>query len=184
MKKIILVCCCIFLSWSAEALELAGVNVPDKAEVNKTTLQLNGVGIRTKFFFSVYIGALYLGKKTHDAAAVLADSGAKRVMMVMLMGLSSKRIRDGFDDDLKANDTPKQLAPQVKQFLAIFDTFKEVKKGDVLDLDYIPSEGMRVSLNGKEMGRVAGSEFSRALLKVWLGLEPADSNLEKGMLGE
>jgi hypothetical protein len=105
-------------------------------------------------------------------------------MMVMLMGLSSKRIRDGFDDDLKANDTPKQLAPQVKQFLAIFDTFKEVKKGDVLDLDYMPGEGMRVSLNGKEMGRVAGAEFSHALMKVWLGLEPADSDLEKGMLGE
>ena len=184
MKKIILVCCCIFLSWSAEALELAGVNVPDKAEVNKTTLQLNGVGIRTKFFFSVYIGALYLGKKTHDAAAVLADAGAKRVKMVMLMSLGSKRIRDGFDDDLKANETPSQLAAQVKQFLAIFDTFKEVKKRDVLDYDFVPGEGTRVSLNGREMGRVAGAEFSRALLKVWLGPRPADSDLEKGMLGE
>ena len=183
MKKLLVL---ILLSFSMQvhALELKGVNIPDSAQLGNAALQLNGAGIRTKFFFSVYVGALYLDKKTHAAAEVLTNTGAKRVTMYWLMGVSGKQIRDGFDDDLKANDTPSQLAPQLKQFLAIFDTFKEVKKGDVIDIDCIPGEGTHVSLNGKEIGRVAGAEFSRALLKVWLGPVPADSDLEKGMLGE
>jgi len=184
MKRFLATLLLLVLPMQLYALELGGVKVPDRVEVGNAALTLNGAGIRTKFFFKIYVGALYLGETTHEAATVQADGGAKRVKMVMLMNLGSKRIRDGFDEGLKANQTSSQLAAQVKQFLAIFDTFKEVNKHDVLDLDYVPGEGTRVSLNGKEMGRVAGAEFYRALLKVWLGSKPADNDLKKGMLGE
>jgi len=182
MKKLfaILMLC---VSMQASALELKGVKVPDTAQVGKAMLQLNGAGIRTKFFFKVYVGALYLDKKVHTAADVLADTGAKRVAMHWLMGVGSQKVRDGFEDDLKANKTPARLDAQVKQFLSIFDTFKEVKEGDVIDVDYVPDEGTIVSLNGKEIGQVAGAEFGGALMRVWFGDHPADEDLEEGMLG-
>jgi len=183
MQKLITVLM-LCVSMQANALELKGVKLPDTAQVDKATLQLNGAGIRTKFFFKVYVGALYLDKKASTAADVLADTGAKRVAMYWLRDVDSKRIRDGFEDDLKANKTPARLDTQVKQFLAIFDTFKEVKEGDVIDVDYVPGEGTRVSLNDKEIGRVAGAEFGGALMRVWFGDHPADEDLEKGMLGE
>jgi Chalcone isomerase-like len=68
MKKILLLlCCCISLSWNANALELAGVKVDDSAQVgNDAMLQLDGAGIRTKFIFRVYLGALQLGDRPVD----------------------------------------------------------------------------------------------------------------------
>ena len=182
MKKLITVLM-LCVSMQASALELKGVKLPDSAQVGKATLQLNGAGIRTKFFFKVYVGALYLDKKASTAADVLADTGAKRVAMYWLRDVDSKRIRDGFDDDLKANKTPARLDTQVKQFLAIFDTFKGVKEGDVIDVDFVPDTGVTVSLNGKEIGQVAGADFNDALLRVWFGDHPADEDLEEGMLG-
>jgi Chalcone isomerase-like len=182
MKKLIVFVLLAF-SLQAHALELKGVKLPDTAQVGKAMLQLNGAGIRTKFFFKVYVGALYLDKKVHTAADVLADTGAKRVAMYWLRDVDSKRIRDGFEDDLKANNTPARLDAQVRQFLAIFDTFKEVKEGDVIDVDCVPDAGTIVSLNGKEIGRVAAAEFNDALLRVWFGDHPADEDLEEGMLG-
>ncbi len=38
------------------ALEIAGTAVPESVQVDKgKTLQLNGAGIRSKFFFKIYI---------------------------------------------------------------------------------------------------------------------------------
>ncbi|MBI3901394.1 MAG: chalcone isomerase family protein [Nitrosomonadales bacterium] len=175
------------LSAQTFAIEVAGVRLDDKAQVGNAALQLNGAGIRTKLIFKVYVGALYLGGKKHNAAAVLADAGAKRVTLHMLRELSSEKLLEAFDKGLAANNTAAELSAldaRIKEFSAIFRLVNEVAKGDVIVIDYLPGEGTRVSVNGAEKGRVAGAEFNRALLKVWLGDEPVDEDLKKGMLGE
>ena len=177
----------LFLSLQAHALEVKGVQVPETAQVGGATLQLNGAGLRTKFFFKVYVGALYLDGKAHTAADVLANTGAKRIAMFWKMDVDNDDIQDGFNEGFDANATQEEkaaLAPQLKQFMAVFDKFKEVKKGGVINLDYVPGEGTRISLNGTEMGRIAGADFYHALLRVWFGDHPADKDLEEGMLGE
>jgi diphthamide synthase (EF-2-diphthine--ammonia ligase) len=185
MKKLITVLM-LCVSMQASALEVKGVKVPETAQVGNETLQLNGAGLRTKFFFKVYVGALYLDKKAHTAADVLANTGAKRIAMFWKMDVDSEDIQDGFAEDFDANTTKAEkaaLAPQIKTFMAVFDKFKEVKKGAVINLDYVPGEGTRISLNGKEMERIAGAEFYATLLRVWFGDHPADADLEEGMLG-
>jgi diphthamide synthase (EF-2-diphthine--ammonia ligase) len=185
MKKLLSIFL-LSISMQAHALEVKGVKVPDTAQVGDATLQLNGAGLRTKFFFKVYVGALYLDKKAHTAADVLANTGAKRIAMFWKMDVDSEDIQDGFDDDFEANTTKAEkaaLAPQIKKFMAVFDKFKEVRKGAVIDLDYVPGEGTRISLNGKEMERIAGADFYATLLRVWFGDHPADEDLEEGMLG-
>jgi Chalcone isomerase-like len=187
MRNFFIVATLLCLSAQAYALELAGVRLDDKAQVGNAALQLNGAGIRTKFFFKVYVGALYLGEKTHSAATVLADAGIKRVELHMLRDVSGKKLLDAFDEGLAANNTPAELAAldaRVKEFSAIFRTVDEAEDGDVITIDYFPDEGTRVSVNGAEKGRVAGAEFNRALLRVWLGDHPVDEGLERGMLGE
>lgn len=185
MKKLItLLLLC--LSLQASALELAGVKLADSAQLGSAKLQLNGAGIRTKFFFKVYVGALYLAQPARDAAAVLNDTGTKRVSLTMLRDVGSKRLLDGFNRGIAANNTPAQLAalkPQIEQFSAIFSQREEVKKGDAIMLDYLPGEGLRVTIDGAEVGRVAGAEFFHALLLIWFGDHPADADLERGMLG-
>jgi hypothetical protein len=40
-----------------------------------------------------------------------------------------------------------------------------------------------VRLNGEWRGSVEGNDFFRALLKVWLGPDPASKSLKQDMLG-
>ncbi|MEQ1914804.1 MAG: chalcone isomerase family protein, partial [Sideroxydans sp.] len=65
----------------------------------------------------------------------------------------------------------------------LFDAVKEVNKGDLITLDYQPSNGTTVSVNGVARGTIAGAAFNRALLKVWLGTKPVQDDLKKGLLG-
>jgi len=86
MKYVILAVGSLLLSsWSsAFAVEVEDVNVADSATVGGQALVLNGVGVRTKLFFDIYIGALYLPAKSDDAAKVIHSAGNKRVWMHFL----------------------------------------------------------------------------------------------------
>lgn len=172
----------------APAAELEGVKLPDSVRVAEggTDLLLNGAGLRTRFMFRVYVGALYVQKKTSAANAVLSDAGAKRVMMHMLRDVPADQFADALEDGLKNNNPAEELVKldaQVKQLRAVFDAVKLAKKGDVILIDYLPGSGTRVTINGAVKTTIAGEDFNRALLRVWLGDKPADNDLKKGMLG-
>jgi len=142
--------------------------------------------VRTRVFFKVYVGALYLPGKAATTDAVLGEAGAKRIAMHMLRDLEAEQLLSALNDGLKKNHAPGELAklePQVKQLDAIFAAVKAVKKGDAVLLDYLPGTGTRVTVRGEDKGTIAGEEFNRALLRIWLGEQPADAALKKGMLG-
>jgi hypothetical protein len=185
MRKLLLVCC-LFLSWNANALDLAGIHLVDKMKVGDTVLQLNGGGIRTKFFFKIYVGALYLPEKQISAEAIIADNRAHRVVMYILYKLSSDKLFNSVNEAIEENLTPAELSAlsvQLKQLAEIFDSVHEVKPNDIVTLDYLPASGTTITVNGSERGTIAGAAFSRALLKIWLGKNPVQDDLKKGMLG-
>jgi hypothetical protein len=104
----------------------------------------------------------------------------------MLRDLEAEQLLSAFNDGLKKNHAPGELAklePQMKQLDSIFAAVKAVKKGDVVLLDYLPGTGTRVTVRGEDKGTIAGEEFNRALLRIWLGEQPADASLKKAMLG-
>ncbi|MGH8661412.1 MAG: chalcone isomerase family protein [Burkholderiales bacterium] len=168
------------------AAEIEGVNLPDKVQVAGSELALNGAGVRTRVFFKVYVGALYLQRKAGSTEAVLGDAGSKRIAMHLLRDLEAEQLLSAFNDGLKKNHAPGELAklePQVKQLDAIFAAVKAVKKGDAVLLDYLPGAGTRVTVRGEDKGTIAGEAFNRALLRIWLGEQPAEASLKKAMLG-
>ena len=58
-------------------------------------------------------------------------------------------------------------------------------KGDTITLDYIPELGTRLAVNGSQYGKVlAGADFYEALLSLFIGNKPVDSQLKRGLLGE
>jgi long-chain acyl-CoA synthetase len=173
---------------SAFAAEVEGVKLADKLRVSDAgpELILNGAGVRTRVFFKVYVGALYLQKKENATDAVLADAGPKRVAMHLLRDLTAEQLFSALNDGLKNNHTPEQLAklgPQLKQLEDVFNAVKAAKNGDVILLDYLPGAGTRVTVRGDDKGTIPGEEFNRALLRIWLGNQPADASLKKAMLG-
>ncbi len=186
MKKILLMICGILLSWNASALDLAGIHLVERMQVGDAVLHLNGGGLRTKFFFDIYVGALYLPEKQTSAEAIIADEHEHRVVMYMLHGLGSKRLYDSLYDAFENNQTPAELQamdPQIQQMKQIFESVREVKPGDIVTLDYLPASGTRITVNGTERGTIAGADFNRAVLRVWLGKHPVQDDLKKGMLG-
>jgi long-chain acyl-CoA synthetase len=169
-------------------MEIEGVKVPEQVKLGDTgpELVLNGAGLRTRAIFKVYVGALYLQQKKTAADAVLADTGARRVALHLLRDLSSEQLLSAFNDGLKSNHAPAELAKldaQVKQLESIFAAVKEAKTGEVILLDYIPGSGTRVVVNRDAKGTIPGEDFNRALLRIWLGERPVDAALKKAMLG-
>jgi long-chain acyl-CoA synthetase len=170
---------------SANALEYKGVKVDETAQVSGSALVLNGVGLRQKMMFKVYVGALYLTQKQTTADAVLNDSGNRRVSIHFLRETESEELLKGMNKGFADNNSASEMAAiaqQMKQFRDMITSTKKVKKGDLIVLD-LTSAGTQVSINGKSLGTLEGATFNQALLKVWLGQKPVDASLKKAMLG-
>ena len=167
---------------NAQAATYKGVTVADSASVGGKTLVLNGMGLRTKFFFKIYVGALYLPQKADTAAAVMSENGPDRILMHMIYAVSKSQFADAWHAGFKDNNP--QMSDAVKadteQFIAYFG---ESKKGDVITLDYVPGQGTQVSWNGQLKGNIPGEDFHKALLNVFLGPKPPTKELKKGLLG-
>lgn len=186
MQRFLWIACGLLLSCNVWALEVAGVKLPDTAQVGNANLQLNGAGLRTKFFFKIYVSALYLPQKQALADSIIADEHEHRVALHILHELSSKKLYGAFSEAIEVNHTHAELAAldaQMKQMRQIFDEVQEVKPGDVITLDYIPASGTQIGVNGTVRGTIAGTAFNRALLRIWLGGKPVQDDLKKAMLG-
>ena len=193
-KLIRRVCTTVFMllavtlfSTSSQARQLDDVTLPDSIKLDGTdvSLQLNGMGYRTKFIFNIYVGALYTEKKVESRDAVQALKGPKRVVMHMVYDeVNREKITNGWNEGFKENNSDEQME-KLRARLDTFNSyFPDLKENDVMFYDYIPGKGTRVTINGDVKGVIEGADFYAALLDVWLGEEPADEDLKEAMLGE
>ena len=176
----------LIYSLPVAALEIEGIEVAEtiSSANSKTTLLLNGAGLREKFYIDVYIGALYLPAKTTDAGAILSDEEPASVLMHILYSeISKQKLTDGWIDGLDANlsnDERQAIQPRLDAFNNLFTS---AHRGDVLSIEYTPDRGTEVRINGEWRGAIEGNDFFRALLKVWLGPSPVSKSLKQDMLG-
>ena len=186
MKKIMLLVCCVLLSFNASAMEVAGVKPADSVTLGNQVLMLNGAGLRSRFFFKVYVAALYVQVKQTSESAVIADENPQRIALYMLRDLSEKRFMDATLEAIEANHTKAEMAmmnDQIKQMSDIFHLVEDLHSGDVITIDYLPSIGTEISVNGVTYGTIVGEMFHRALLKIWLGSHPVQADLKAELLG-
>lgn len=176
-----------FTPFALQAKEVAGINIAENITLSgsSNTLVLNGAGIRTKFIFDIYIGSLYLEKKQSSAKDIYSASGEKSIGMHFLYDeVSKEKLVSGWNDGFEGNNSEDELAKlkaRIDQFNALFVT---VKKGDIINLNYTPANGTQVVINGSSKGSIKGNDFFTAVLKIWLGEEPADDDLKNSMLGK
>lgn len=181
---VILLPALLFTCVSAHAREIAGVVIPDTVTVADNPLQLNGAGIRKKFFMDIYIGALYLPARTPDVSAILSDAGPASVVMHILHdSVSKEKITSAWSDGMHANLSGEEMQSQQATLDSFNTLFRTVQKGDMIRIDYIPAKGTEVRINNEWRGVAGDNTFFRALLKVWLGSEPVSSSLKNDMLG-
>jgi hypothetical protein len=171
----------------AFAAEISGVKFNDSATVAGRELQLNGVGMRTKLFIKVYAAGLYLPEKKRDVAEILKLDGPRRVTLVMMRDVSSedfgKAYMEGLDNNLAPAERSK-LAPHISKVGDMFGRLEGLKKGDVLNLDWVPGTGSTYELNGKRLSApIPDLDYYNAMLRIWLGSKPVDDSLKTQLLG-
>ena len=190
MKRTILAMSLAVAALGVQAAEVGGVKLEDRLRLSPTgpDLVLNGAGIRTRVFFKVYVGGLYLTEKKGAAGDVLALAGPKRVSMTMLRDLTAQQLSEALAEGIRNNASAAEqdaLKARINELLGIMNALGEAKTGDTILLDFLPESGTRVVVNGQPRGKpIAGEDFYRALLKIWLGEKPVDEDLKKGMLGQ
>jgi len=171
---------------SAMAAEVAGVRLEDKTQVESRDLVLNGAGLRKRLFFNVYVIGLYVPEKKSDAANLIQQPGPKRASIHMLRDVGAEQFTEALVDGLRANHSEadfRALEPRVKELADIMAEVKEAKKGMTLALDWTGA-ATRLLVNGRPAGKpIAGEDFYRALLRIWLGDHPVQDDLRKALLG-
>ncbi|MBN1495589.1 MAG: chalcone isomerase family protein [Spirochaetes bacterium] len=168
----------------ADAKTVKDVTIPDSYNAAGKTLVLNGTGIRTKFGFDIYIGALYLKAKGSDGAAIAAADEPMCVRLHIVSRLiTPKRMedntREGFRKSTGGKDAP--FREGIDKFI---NTFKDgIAVGDRFDIAYLPGRGVRVYKNGALKSSVEGLAFKKALFGIWIGPNSIQEALRDGMLG-
>jgi hypothetical protein len=166
------------------AADFSGVKMADETKLDGKTLVLNGLGMRHKTIFNVniYVGALYVEKKSHDPQEILQSPELKRVELAFVHKASQDQVRDAFNEAYEANcgeDCP-ALKPPFEQFRSLMTA---LAVGDRLAFDIYPGK-VNVWINSKQAGTVSDSKFPRALLGTWIGKSPPTESLKQAMLGK
>ena len=172
----------------AAPMEVAGVKLDDPIDVHSAKLQLNGAGIRYKAVFKVYVAAMYLPKKAATPEEVYAMPGPKRISITLLRDIDSNELGKGFTTAFTEN-TPKgemsKLIPGLIRMGQLFADQKKLSAGEGFTIDWIPGTGTVISVKGKPQGEPFKElEFFNALVRIWLGPQPADWKLKDAMLGK
>lgn len=173
---------------SLDAAEVAGVKFEDRTRVGGADLVLNGAGLRKRAFFQVYAMGLYLAEKRAAGADAIAAPGTKRVAIHMLRDVDAATFTEALADGMRANHDAaamQALEARIAQLGAIMEELKEAKKGMAIMLDLQPGAGTVVSVDGRPRGKpIAGDDFARALLRIWLGDKPVQDDLKRALLGQ
>ncbi len=178
---VLVICSAMFVS-DAFPFNLGGKNV-----------ERIGTGYRSMFLIgSVYSASLYVPDelKGKSAKEIIEADEPTAVIMTITSKLITrekfvKAVREGFGKSARSGySTDKSDA-----FLNLFSTV-EIARGDVIYLQYAPKTGLSASLKSKEtgqtksMGTTPGLAFKKALFAIWLGSNPVQESLKKGMLGQ
>lgn len=182
MKKILFAVFLGLLPAAAFAgAEVAGVKFDSEASLDGKKLSLNGAGLRVKVIFKVYAAALYAEKTSREPARFFELPGLVKVDLRFLRNVSGEDVAKAISDGFAKNSSGEmeKLSARLADFTALIP---DVKKGGELSFNFRPGRGVEVLSGAKTLGEIKGDDFSSALLKVWLGADPADEKLKKGLL--
>ena len=179
---------CLLAAGTMAQVNVSGVRYDESVDARGTKLQLNGAGVRYKAVFKVYTAGLYLTRKAGTTEEALAAPGPKRLNIVMLRDIDSgelgKLFSRGMEDNMDKAAFSK-LIPGVLRMSQIFSDHKKLVAGDTFSIDWVPSTGTVITVKGVPQGEpFKEPEFFNALLRIWLGPNPADWKLKDALLGK
>jgi len=165
----------------ASAVEIAGVQFPERHEWNGESLRLHGVGLlRYRRLFKGYAAALYLGDQVRPERAL--DDVPRRLEIEYFWSIPAEAFVKVTRAGISRNVDAETLARLSQSIERLNELYEDVRPGDRYSLTYVPGVGTELALNGHAKGLVEGAEFSAALFAIWLGEEALDERLRDRLL--
>jgi hypothetical protein len=190
MKKYLLFPFLLWAAMGSHALSatLEGLQFEDQVRVANHELRLNGLGVRAAFIFKAYVAGLYLADKASTGQEVVLNQGPKRLQLRMMMEIGSPDIKKALVDGMRKNVSEAQwlgMQERAAEFSRTIDSIGVARLGDTISLDYVPDLGMTLAVNEVPRGSaIAGQDFYTALLEIFVGDNPVDTRLKRGLLGQ
>jgi len=184
VKKINLGCLIIILALSLYGKKVDGINIDKSVNFAGKTMLLQGAGVRSKFIFDIYVGALYLAHSTNNPKQIIQANYPMDIKMIITSSLvSASKMKEGFNNDFKSmqNIGYKVEKKLLKKFLDTFNT--KIHKGDTFDFVYLPEDKIIIYKNGLKINSIKSFDFKKSLFAIWLSSRPAQKSLKKKMLG-
>ena len=94
---------CTAIAFAVPAGEVAGVRMPDTITVEGKTLKLNGMGLRKKVMFKVYVAGLYVETPTKAAEAIISSDQVKRMDLHILRSLKASQVTEAIEEGFEKN---------------------------------------------------------------------------------
>lgn len=159
-----------------------GVRLPHARVVDGTSWWLSGAHVsRWAGLLKVSVGALWLPPAARGRDVLAADVG-KQLEIHYLVSIPGQRLRDGTWKILARNLSPEQIARERAGLDTLVDAFADVAPGDRYTLTYVPGDGVRLALNGREVAHVPRDAVAAAIFAVWLGSAPLDAEKKRALL--
>jgi hypothetical protein len=188
MLKALLLCALCLVALQAPAREIQGVNYEESIELHGARLQLNGAGTRYKAVFKVYTAGLYLSRKVASTPDVMAVLGPKRFSLTFVREIGSEELGRLFIKGIKSNtpnDEYTRIVGSVMRMSQVFYEARKMKVGETINMDWVPGKGTIISIRDVPVGDpFPEPEFYNALLRIWIGADPADWQLKEALLGQ
>lgn len=169
-----------------QAASLEDQSFDDTLVVSDRTLRLNGLGLRGVAWVKAFVAGLYLAAPSKEPGQILAMQGPKRLRLKVMLEAPSVELTKSMRHGVQRNEPAElhaQLQDRVNVLAAGIDGIGTFHPGDVLDLDFVPGQGTQLVLNGRTLSTViAGDDFYRAILKIFIGERPVDKRMKAGLL--
>jgi len=164
---------------SAAYAPTVAVTANDKA----VSLNLTGVGLRTKIGISVYAVASYVqdGTRVKGAEDVLKADGVRLLHLVMQRTVQPTEFIGAFRAAVGKSYPDEKFAAEFTQLTNAVGE-NAAAKGDHVILLSVPGEGVRIQMGKKVDVMVKNPAFAQALWEVYLGAKPLDEGLKKGLV--
>lgn len=137
-------------------------------------VKLQGSGKLTWWGLHVYDASFYRGANPYSAEFVL-DLRYNR-------SFSGETIANRSADEMKKLGIPENQAQIWGKQLATF--LPNVEPGQNLTATYMPKQGTTFYFQGKALGQIPGSDFSKAFFGIWLDPKTSAPKLREQLLGQ
>jgi hypothetical protein len=132
-------------------------------------LNLIGSAVLQRNFVPFYSGALYAPLSVRTTEQLLSGLSPCRIHMVWAMPeLNRDAVQDYWHKamEIAAGDRFAGVRAQTER---LSQSMPAVKRGQTVIFDYVPDSGMSVLVDDKPVAQLAGVQFNKTLLAIWLG---------------